>query len=353
MDTYANRISSLIKSHPLDIDTDVLIHGRAPSAASSEFLTNKEQGDWAENLVISSINAASANYVALAYGCSESLSAGDEGFEEYYAKYQEELNTIGKRPDVLVFRRKDAPSDGIVESNDHDTVSKAIAAIEVRSSTFLSEKYSQFMEQRNSKAEETCIKLRNELFHEPYKSILCSKSPSIYSLLEKATNETFRELDFRPVSWSSSPELVFISEHLKQIKENIKLLQKRDYLSITPKLEDMALVNRWIQTFNVPHYYLQVFFDRGYILSFEDILRISSNSELEDSVFRIERDVKNQGKTTIKIDIAKANPIIGRIDMPRHFSAMKELERGRLLFYVRFSGGHGFVDLDILNTILK
>ena len=109
--------------------------------------------------------------------------------------------------------------------------------------------------------------------------------------------------------------------------------------------EDCSLLRRY--------YYLQVFFDRGYILSFEDILRISSNSELEDSVFRIERDVKNQGKTTIKIDIAEANPIIGRIDMPRHFSAMKELERGRLLFYVRFSGGQGFVDLDILNTILK
>ena len=46
---------------------------------------------------------------------------------------------------------------------------------------------------------------------------------------------------------------------LKEIKENIAILHKRDYLSITPKMEDIALVNRWIQRYNVKHFYLQVF----------------------------------------------------------------------------------------------
>ena len=353
MSSYSNRISALIDSHPLKIDTDIIVSGKAPTLASSEFLTNKEQGDWAEHLVISSINASSGNYVALPYGCSEGLAAGDDGFEEYYADYQKELNTIGKRPDVLIFKRADAPADGLVASDDFNTVSKAIAAIEVRSSSFLSEKYAQYMERRNNIAEDNCRRLRDELFQEPYKTILFRKSPELYSMLETANSETFRELDFRPVSWSSSPELIYISEHLRQIKANIKLLHKRDYLSITPKVEDLALVNRWIQRFNVPHYYLQVFFDKGFLISFEDILTISSNPELEDIVFSIERDVKNQGKSTIKIDIAQANPIIGKIEMPRHFSTMKELDRGRLLFYVKFSGGQGFIDLNILNSILK
>ena len=352
-DTYAKRISALINDHPLDVDTEITIHGKAPSAASSEFLTNREQGDWAEHLVISSINASSTSYVAVPYGRSENLSAGDEGFEAYYAEYQTELNTIGKRPDVLVFRRSDVPSDGLFDYSDAEIVSKAVAAIEVRSSCFLSDKYSKFMEDRSQRAEKECIRLRDELFQEPYRSILYRKSTALFSLLESASTTTFRELDFRLTTWSSSPELVFISEHLKQIKDNITLLHKRDFLSITPKLEDIALVNRWIQIFNVPHYYLQVFFDRGYVISFEDILRISSNSELEGSVFTIERDVKNQGKTTIKIDIGQANPIIGKIEMPNHFSAMKELARGRLLFFVKFTGGQGFLDLDILNSILK
>lgn len=68
--------------------------------------------------------------------------------------------------------------------------------------------------------------------------------------------------------WSSSKELTQLSEHLKQLKEQMKILRKRDYLSITPKLEDIALVNRWIQQFGVKHYYLQVFFDKAYLISF-------------------------------------------------------------------------------------
>ena len=65
MSDYSSRIARLIQAHPLDIDENVVIQGRAPASASSEFLTNKEQGDWAEQLVLSSINAASSDYVAL------------------------------------------------------------------------------------------------------------------------------------------------------------------------------------------------------------------------------------------------------------------------------------------------
>jgi type II restriction enzyme len=127
-------------------------------------------------------------------------------------------------------------------------------------------------------------------------------------------------------------------------------LQKRDYLSITPKLEDFALVNRWIQRFGVRHYYLQVFFDKAYVLAFADILRIASNSANEDVIFSIEKDTKNQQKTTIKINVQLGKEILGRIDMPQHRSAMKELDRGRLLFYVTFEGGRGYLDLDVFNS---
>ena len=114
MTDYYLRIAKLIEEHPLNIDANVLLQGRAPASASSEFLTNKEQGDWAEQLVLSSINAASSDYVALSYGRSDSISAGEPGFADFYAKYQEEQNSIGKRPDILVFKREEAPKDGIV-----------------------------------------------------------------------------------------------------------------------------------------------------------------------------------------------------------------------------------------------
>ena len=36
--------------------------------------------------------------------------------------------------------------------------------------------------------------------------------------------------------------------------------------------------------------------------------------------------------------------------MPNHQSAMKELDRGRLLFYVTFQNGRGYLDNDVFTT---
>lgn len=47
---YKDDILNLIEQSPLEIDTEIQMSGRPPTMASSEFLTNKEQGDWAEKL---------------------------------------------------------------------------------------------------------------------------------------------------------------------------------------------------------------------------------------------------------------------------------------------------------------
>ena len=101
---YKDDILHLITQSPLEIDTEIKISGRPPTMASSEFLTNKEQGDWAERIVFKAINEYSAAYFAVAYGHSESIAAGDAGFADFYMAYQNELNTIGKRPDILIFK---------------------------------------------------------------------------------------------------------------------------------------------------------------------------------------------------------------------------------------------------------
>ncbi len=54
---------------------------RTPTQASSNFITNKEQGDWAENLITRAINENSKNYIAVKYGKSDNLVAGEYGFE--------------------------------------------------------------------------------------------------------------------------------------------------------------------------------------------------------------------------------------------------------------------------------
>lgn len=343
---YKDDILDLIRKSPLNIDTEIQMSGKPPTMANSEFLTNKEQGDWAENIVFNAINEFSEEYFAIKYGRSESIAAGDDGFADFYLKYQEELNSIGKKPDVLIFKISDFP-DRVVDIENDEHIKYAVAALEVRSSSFLIGKYSSFMQERQRIAIDKCLEIRGTILSSTIGELLKQKNEMIYNLLSNATEDTFRELDFRCPSWSLTSQLQDITAFLKELKESIKILHKRDYLSITPKMEDIALINRWIQKYNVRHFYLQVFFDKAYIISFKDILTLVSDDKNEGNQFSIERDVKNQGKTTIKVNVQIGNELIGKIDMPEHKSAMKELDRGRLLFYVTFEGGKGYLDNEI------
>lgn len=77
---YKNLVTRLIRSYPYCVDQGAETNSRPPSMASSEFLTNKEQGDWAEKIVFNAINSNSEEYLAVRYGKADSLSAGDPGF---------------------------------------------------------------------------------------------------------------------------------------------------------------------------------------------------------------------------------------------------------------------------------
>ena len=317
--------------------------------ANSAFLTNKQQGDWAEEIVCNAVNEYSGDYLALRYGRDDSLDAGDPGFREFYAAYQDELNTIGKKPDILIFRRSGVPHDTRDALSDDQFVKSAVAAIEVRSSSFLATRYSDFMRERTHRAEIECARIQSIILRTPHSDLLREKRPHLYKIIAEASIDTFRELDFVARGWYSSQALRELSGYLKDLKEQIKILQTRDYLSITPKLEDISVVNRWIQNFGVPHYYLQIFFDKGYIIPFKDILELTADSRNEDVIFSVERNVKNQGKTTINMNIHIGREVIRRIDMPEHQSILKEQQRGRLLFYVTFRGGKGYLDPEVFS----
>ena len=74
---YRDRIRELTKNVPVELvdfeqPRDM---ARTPTQASSNFITNKEQGDWAENLVTRAINENSKNFVAVKYGKSDDLVA--------------------------------------------------------------------------------------------------------------------------------------------------------------------------------------------------------------------------------------------------------------------------------------
>ena len=103
MESYKDIINKICNSiHTGLIDfSEPRSKASMPTQASSEFITNKQQGDWAEDVIFRAINDNSNNIVAIKYGKSDNLVAGDIGFETFFENYQKELDTIGKRPDIF------------------------------------------------------------------------------------------------------------------------------------------------------------------------------------------------------------------------------------------------------------
>ena len=110
---------------------------RVPTQAFSEFLINRELGDWAERLVADETGRADFTLNACAYGRSENLVAGEPGFDEFYRSYIRELRTLGKRPDILVFRTEAPKPSRFFDASCETSITAArgaFAAFEVRSS---------------------------------------------------------------------------------------------------------------------------------------------------------------------------------------------------------------------------
>ncbi|MDR2251249.1 MAG: AccI family restriction endonuclease, partial [Endomicrobium sp.] len=203
--SYYEKIRNLTKSVPVEIinfskDREP---ARIPTQASSNFITNKEQGDWAENLIIRAINKKSKNFVAVKYGKSDDLVAGEEGFDEFFQQFQKELDTIGRRPDLLIYHKRDFDEKfgydiSKLEHNQIDNyVKKAIAGIEVRSSAFLIDKYDACMQERVNKFTKLSLELKDKIISK-YSDLLTAPQRESYLELLKSINEkTLTTIDFR------------------------------------------------------------------------------------------------------------------------------------------------------------
>ena len=184
-----NRICSNIHTGLIDFD-EPRIETSMPTQASSEFITNKQQGDWAEDVLFRAINDNSENIVAVKYGKSDDLVAGDDGFENFFNDYQAELATIGKRPDILLFKKTDFDEhlgfDISSKSSNEigDYVSKAIAGIEVRSSAFLINKYTAEANRVVRENTERAINLKKSVLNE-YIDLLEQKRPEMIAILQQ------------------------------------------------------------------------------------------------------------------------------------------------------------------------
>lgn len=359
--TYFEELREITKSIPETIVDFSIPRDRtsSPTQASSNFITNKEQGDWAEDLIFRAINENSKKHVAIRYGKSDDLVAGEIGFDEFYNDFQDELDTIGKRPDLLIFKKSDFNEKlGYDISNiDHaqimDYVKRAIAGLEIRSSAFLIDKYESEMQKRTKVHLDSALKVKDQIINEFSDIFEHPKKKPYLEILKSINSGTVSAITFRRPSWNSTERLQKLTTLFKDLKNHISIIQKRDYLSITPKVEDIKVVYKWVETFNVPHYYFQVFFDKSYGISFKNILTLLTDSEKEGEHYEISKDIKNQNKTTIKINTRNTNQVAYKIIEPIHKSVRKEMGRGRLLFYVSFEKGVAYLDIDSLKDLLN
>lgn len=326
----------------------------APTQASSNFITNKEQGDWAERLLYNAIDQTLNNFVVVKYGKSDNLIAGDDRFSDFYEEYQNELVEIGKRPDLLIFKKEDYDSElgRDISSYPHDQIdeyiSKAVAGLEVRSSAFLVEKYEEYNRKDKSNLFDEILSLKNVIKDSVDWDKQKSQTAITYiNFLNSMNEDNIADIPRRPISQSIDSN---VKENMKKLKDKINKFIKRDTLSITPKLEDLQVVYRWIQKYNVPHFYVQVFFDRIYGISFEEILDVLGKDSLEYSV---EKDTKNQGKTTIKININNTSFLSEKVFEPEYIAKRKELSKGRLLFYTEFKNECAILKKAEIMSLLK
>ena len=200
---------------------------------------------------------------------------------------------------------------------------------------FLFDKYEYFMADKQKRLIANSLELKQDIM-QTYGELLKNKDSALFLLIDSIQPENMHVIRFRCPSWKSSQQLLELTTLLRKLKDNLSEMTKRTFLSITPKVEDIKVVYNWIKKYNVPHYYVQVFFDKAYGISYEKILTLISQPDLEGVDYFLESDVKNQNKTTIKIHANTEENILEKIALPEHFSQMKELGRGRLLFYVKF-----------------
>ena len=145
-----NRVTEILKKKGIqeellnfDADENLDQKIRPPTDANSEFLANRSMGDWAENLIINQVNS-DKNYTAIRYGNEETISAGEEGFKEFYISLKKEVLKFGKRPDLLIFDKKYKKEKNLSNLNTLDAkkyVEECLTSIEIRSSKFESEVY--------------------------------------------------------------------------------------------------------------------------------------------------------------------------------------------------------------------
>lgn len=220
--TYFDRIKTLAEKFPAEIaDFSTPRHPASqPTQATSNFITNKEQGDWAENIFKDAVNNTSKNYVAVKYGKSDDIIAGDPGFTEFFHEFQQELDAIGKRPDILIFKKADFDKNlgydisHIPHAQIDEYVKKAIAGVEVRSSAYLADVNERIVIAKISESTSEALRIKQAILEEYADLRTNKKCQDAYAKIGELTEESILTWKLKKPSFRTEERLKAFSDEV-------------------------------------------------------------------------------------------------------------------------------------------
>ncbi|MEM1831885.1 MAG: AccI family restriction endonuclease [Sulfolobales archaeon] len=282
---------------------------KAPPPRGLDFLMRNEQGRWAEDLVIDTINDTE-KFSAVRYGLSRVvLVKGGREWSEYWEKYQK-VEKYGKRPNVLIFKK---------------------------------DVYRSFESELNQLASE---------YGDP--SLIPEDE------WEKYVKRAVCALEVEMSLWKAS----------KMPDKDMKLpLKKKDVVApmIWVKEDDALRLKEWYNKYGKSIYIVQVFYDLAFIAPFLEIIkkaeRILSEPNEKKKIELMKREglivskqkfVDERTSTAVSKVVYRLHPsaakVFGILEEPPTIKVdVLEDERGKILPFLKFSGGILRINQEILN----
>jgi hypothetical protein len=119
--------------------------------------------------------------------------------------------------------------------------------------------------------------------------------------------------------------------------------------SFTIKVEDLAILYRWIERYGVGQAYFQVFFDSCYAIS---VVRIFELIAQWPAGMALEKPANSQGKPTVLIPITLGLAVGTMREAPSFSTQVRETLLGRVDAFVVPEGGELVLDADLLSQVL-
>jgi hypothetical protein len=269
-------------------DLEYLVNPRR--LRGSDFLMRWSQGRWSEEIVMRALNQT-AEFGVIPYGPS-TVAPDDPKELEYFFETMEIIEREGKRPDLLLYRRQELA--------------------QVR----------QEIEQRWGGLDR----------------IPQTPSSEIGSIIAKAV----AALEIENSLWVTSQMPGFGKPFGKYIRgKNKGRLKPAGIIpTIIVKGEDIPRLKQWEARFHTPIYVVHIFFDRGFFVRFDEILRLLRSRRLG---YDIQKFSNPDGTVSTPKRIVKVPYILckefGLVSNPTLSPKTFVDRNGKVMTYVTFSGG--------------